>query len=171
MMAMIRNGYLWTCQYVGLSSTNGSYNGDQTGTNVNRSAVQWINFQVGTTNLSYNTCERIFDTTPTNPFWYYFPSLAVNCNGDMVMGYSGSSATNFISAYYSWRFSGSSTSTRPALICAGNTNYYDYRWGDYSATSLDPTDDWSVWTVQQYACRLPFGLPFATWIAELNRDP
>ncbi len=28
----------------------------------------------------------------------------VNCNGDMVVGYSGSSATQYIGAYYSWFF-------------------------------------------------------------------
>jgi hypothetical protein len=39
----------------------------------------------------------------------------------------------------------------PVPIQAGVTNYNDGRWGDYSATSLDPTDEWSFWTVQEYA--------------------
>jgi hypothetical protein len=34
--------------------------------------------------------------------------LIINCAGDMVMGFSGSSATNYIGAYYSWRLSSAS---------------------------------------------------------------
>jgi len=169
MTAVIRNGYLWTCQHVGLSGTTGVYAGSQTGTNVDRSAVQWVNFQVGTTNLTFNAYERVFDPATTNPFWYYFPSLMVTCNSDMVIGFSGSSANNYIGAYYTWLFSGANASTRPFTIQAGSTYFNNNRWGDYSATSLDP-DDWSIWTVQEYA--FPSGVyPWATWIIQLNRDP
>ena len=82
----------------------------------------------------------------------HFPSLKVNCNGDMVMGFSGSSSNNYIGAYYSWLFCGSSASTAPFTIRPG-TIYYGFgdRWGDYSYTSVDPADDWSFWTTQEYA--------------------
>jgi hypothetical protein len=40
MMATIRNGFLWTCQTVGLSGTNGTYLGDYSGMGVDRSAIQ-----------------------------------------------------------------------------------------------------------------------------------
>ena len=169
MTAVIRNGYLWTCQHVGLSRTN-YYSGDLTGTNVDRSGAQWLNFQVGSTSLVYNACERVYDSASINPVWYYFPSLMLNCNGDMLMGYSGSGATSFVGAYYSWFFAGSAASTKPALIQSGNVNYFDYRWGDYSATTLDPTDDWSIWTLQEYAWTNS-GWPWATWVFEVNRDP
>jgi len=46
----------------------------------------------------------------------YFPSLMVNCAGDMVMGFSGSSATNYISAYYTWRLNNGPTLDTPRLI-------------------------------------------------------
>jgi hypothetical protein len=172
MMAVIRNGYLWTCQHVGLSGTSGGYTGDQTGTNLDRSAAQWLNFQVGSTGLTYSASGRVFDPATTTPLWYYFPSLMVNCNGDMLMGYSGSSRTSYVGAYYSWLFSGSSLSTSPVLIQPGATNFPDVRWGDYSSTAVDPTDDWSIWTVQEYAFPTQqYTSPWATWIIQLNRDP
>ena len=172
MMAVVRNGYLWTCQHVGLSGTGGGYSGDQTGSTVDRSAAQWINFQVGTTGLTFNASERVFDPSPANPFWYYFPSLTVNCNGDMLMGYSGSSATNFVGAYYSWLFASTSASTKPALIQPGTTYFNGSLWGDYSCTSVDPTDDWLIWTIEEYAYPTgQFTFPWATWIIEPNRDP
>jgi len=174
MMAVIRNGYLWTCQHIGLSGTNGGYTGDQTGTSVDRSAAQWVNFQVGTTSLTYNASGRVYDPAPTNPFWYYFPSLMVNCTSDMVMGFSGSSPNNYIGAYYSWLFNGNLTASAPMTMQPGTIAYTSGdRWGDYSYTSLDPTDDWSFWTVQEYAdhTQNAYQNPWATWILELNRDP
>ena len=48
MMAVIRDGALWTCHHVGLSGTNGSYSGNATGTNVDRSAVQWLKLTTDT---------------------------------------------------------------------------------------------------------------------------
>ncbi len=77
----------------------------------------------------------------------------VNCAGDMVIGFSGSSAINYVGAYYSWRLNDGATPAMPRVIRNGLTSYTDPegRWGDYSATTLDPSDDWSFWTVQEYA--------------------
>ena len=74
----------------------------------------------------------------------------VNCAGDMVAGFSGSTATNYIGTFYTWRLSSGATLGQPVVIQAGTTNSVS-GWGDYSATTLDPTDDWSFWTVQEYA--------------------
>lgn len=158
MMATIRNGYLWTCHAVGLSGTNGTYAGDASGTNVDRSAIQWFKLQIepDEAGLTMSEYGRVFDSAATNPWWYHYPSLAVNCAGDMVLGFSGSSLTNYIGAFYTWRLAGGSTPERPLLIQAGTTNYNLplERWGDYSATTCDPADDWSFWTVQEYATPL-----------------
>ena len=151
---VIRNGFLWTCQAVGLNGTNGMYVGNETGTNVDRVGAQWLRLCVDTDagQLVYSTHGRVYDSTSTtNAHYYYFPSLMVNCAGDMVMGFSGSSATNYIGAYYTWRLSGGATLETPRVIRDGSIAFSDRHWGDYSATTLDPTDDWSFWTVQQYA--------------------
>ena len=153
--SIIRNGLLWTCQAIGLKGTNGTYVGDQFATNVDRTAAQWLRAKLDESGgLSYSAHGRVYDQRTSNPFFYYFPSLMVNCAGDMVIGFSGSNATNYIGAYYTWRLSDGTTLNPPRLIRAGLTNYIDFdngRWGDYSATTLDPTDDWSFWTVQEYA--------------------
>jgi hypothetical protein len=108
LMAVIRNGSLWTCQNVGLSGTNGIYSGDETGLAVDRSAVQWLHFQIDPVYgaMSYWSNGRIYDRSSSNPFWYYYPSVMVNCAGDAVIGFSGSSPANYIGAYYSWILSG-----------------------------------------------------------------
>lgn len=78
----------------------------------------------------------------------------VNCAGDMVAGFSGSGATNYISALYTWHLGNGVTLSQPRIFQAGTTNSIATRWGDFSATTLDPTDDWTFWTVQEYAAAL-----------------
>jgi hypothetical protein len=179
MMAVVRNGFLWTCHTVGLSGTNGVYVGNASGTNVNRSAMQWFKLEVGTngTGLTMSDHGRVYDPAPTSPWWYYFPSLAVSCAGDMVAGFSGSSATNYVSAFYTWRLSNGTTLGQPRLIQPGTIAVpVDFRWGEYSATTLDPTDDWSFWTVQEYATSWTnqFGSIVGRWgtvVAKIRPNP
>jgi hypothetical protein len=143
MMSVIRNGFVWTCHTIGLNGTNGVYSGDTFGTNVNRSAIQWLKLQIspeGSALTGYDHGRVVDSIHSTNAWWYHFPSLAVNCAGDMVAGFSGSSATNYIGAFYTWRLATGATLDEPRLIQPGTTNYNPDQFGDYSATTLDPTD-------------------------------
>ena len=178
--AVIRNGFMWVCHTMGLSGTNGTYTGDASGTNVDRSAVQWYKIKVNpdSSGLTLSEFGRVFDPAPTNGWWYYFPSLAVNCAGDMVMGFSGSSPTNYVSALYTWRLSNGSMPTLPRVYRAGTVPFTTGpgRWGDYSATTLDPADDWSFWTVQEHAqpqIRIPpqAQADWSTAIAQIRPNP
>lgn len=91
--------------------------------------------------------------------FYYYPSIAVNANSDIALGFSGSSATEFPGGYYTARLNSDPLgTTRPvALLKAGLAPYFktfggtSNRWGDYSATVVDPTDNLTFWTLQEYA--------------------
>jgi len=94
----------------------------------------------------------------------------------MVAGFSGSTPTNYIAAFYTWRLSSAATLDKPGLIQPGTITWKGNQWGDYSATTLDPTDDWSFWTVQEYAAPepLPSGAirnRWATAIARIRAGP
>ena len=139
--------------------------------------MQWLQFAISadSTTLTLADHGRVFDSSPSdNPFWYYMPSLAVNCAGDMVSGFSGSSATNYIGAFYSCRLSSSVTLNQPASIRAGTTSSFG-QWGDYSATMTDPADPWRFWTVQEYATpvQVPQGVKsgWGTIIAGIRPNP
>jgi len=99
----------------------------------------------------------------------------VNCTGDMVAGFSGSGLTNYISAFYTWQLNGGSMLDRPRAFQSATVKFAGTRWGDYSATRLDPNDDWSFWTVQQYAAQVqgPGGSvnKWATAIARIKAGP
>jgi len=113
---------------------------------------------------------KIYDTNHTdNPWWHYFPSLMVNCAGDMIAGFSGSTATNYMSALFHWRLSSGATNV-PTVVKAG-TYQTPSRAGDYSATTLDPTDDWTFWTVQQYGTNFGIAPSWGTFVTKIRPNP
>jgi hypothetical protein len=123
------------------------------------SAVQWLEidpvansaFQVG----------RIEDPTATDSsgFFYGFPSIAVNKLNDVLVGYSSFAETEYAGANYSFRGCGDTLNTmRDSVRYKAGAGKYEKaysgssnRWGDYSATWPDPSDDSTLWTLQEYA--------------------
>jgi hypothetical protein len=81
----------------------------------------------------------------------YYPSLAVNGNGDVVIAFTGSSPDHFPSAYAVVGYTNSGTTTfgSIALIARGNGAWTGNRWGDYSSTVVDPSDSTKFWTFQE----------------------
>jgi len=91
---------------------------------------------------------------------------------DLVAGFSGSSPSNYVGAFFASRLAGCSVSTAPMLIQAGGGYYSSSdHWGDYSRTLVDPNDDRSFWTVQEYADPAAFEFPWATWIVRIKPNP
>ena len=93
---------------------------------------------------------------------YYYPSIAVNARGDVVIGFtrSGSAAgTGYASAGAIVGTTTGSTTTfgTPMILKQGVGTYFvtfsgtENRWGDYSATSVDPADPSIFWTIQEWA--------------------
>ena len=91
--------------------------------------------------------------------FYAFPSIAVNKNDDVLLGFSSFADSEFASAQYTFRLATDPPNSMqtPNVLQAGKDCYdKDFttgrvRWGDYSATVVDPTDDTKMWTVQEYA--------------------
>jgi hypothetical protein len=90
---------------------------------------------------------------------YFYPSLAVNQQGNVVIGFNRSGANEFISSYAiaGSTQNGKTTFGDALLLKAGEATYFrDFgqgrnRWGDYSSTVIDPSDPFSFWTFQQVA--------------------
>jgi hypothetical protein len=109
-------------------------------------------------------------------FDYYYGSIAVNSKGCVVIGFSGSSADTFISAYAveGETILGSTTFTDAILLKAGTHSYdVDFsagrnRWGDYSATWIDPTNDNIFWTFQEWASDFSTVYNSDTWSTQIT---
>jgi hypothetical protein len=158
MMSVYRDGSLWTTHCVGVSG---------------RAAARWYEIDpVTRTVIQYGT---VADSV----LYYYFPSLMVNSVGDVAMGFSGSEPRQYVACYYTGRQAGDPAGemAAPQLLKAGEAPYEILdginrnRWGDYSYTTLDPIDQLTFWTIQEYAETPEPGNPYdswGTWIGELT---
>ena len=99
---------------------------------------------------------------PADTLYRFMPSLAVDRQGNMALGYSSSGATapNYPSIAYSGRLVGDAANTLPQtetqLINGGGSQTGICgsgacgRWGDYSSMSVDPLDDCTFWMTNEY---------------------
>ena len=89
---------------------------------------------------------------------FNYPSIAVNDFGDVVIGHSGGDPNTFISTFVTvgQTVAGVTTFDAPLLTKAGVSDYERLdgsgrnRWGDYSATVVDPDNELSFWTFQEF---------------------
>lgn len=87
-----------------------------------------------------------------------FPSIAVSAAGDVAVGFSAAGATVYPGAYYAARAASDPAGTmQSAVTVAAGTDYYyrafggpRNRWGDYSATVIDPAGT-TFWVFNKYA--------------------
>jgi hypothetical protein len=150
--AVFRNGHIYYAQTVGLPT--GLAPGAEA-----RTAVQWVELD---TSGNFVQGGRISDSTATSVnggHWYAFPSLSVNAANDVLVGFSEFQSNDFPDAGYAFRAGTDPANTMrdPVTLKEGEGAYFKTfgggrnRWGDYSSTQVDPSDDTSIWTVQEYA--------------------
>ena len=113
---------------------------------------------------------------------YYVASIAANTRGDIVVGYtrsgfiaSGNAGNTFPSSYASvGTLSGSTLAFgSPVVLRRGLTEFRGSeggaagtkRWGDYSATRLDPNDPGIFWTTQEFVSGAA-GTASTTWATQ-----
>jgi len=136
--AVLRNGNIWASQTVFLPAAAPS-----------RSAVNWWRLATNGDVVARGTIED-----PTSTFFYARSSIAVNRNDAALIGCSRFSATTLPSAVFS--FVGAAAAG-PVIFKDGESSYLktgfgtSNRWGDYSATCVDPINDLDFWTIQEYA--------------------
>ncbi len=160
--AVFRNGAVWYTQTVALPA----------GGSPTRTAAQWVALDRFGDDLNGGRIDDPTATATNGGKWYAYPSLAVNANSDVLLGFSEFSASEFPSAAYALRAGSDPAGTmRMPSVAKQGDGYYEKtfgaprnRWGDYSASQVDPVDDLSMWTVQEYAKPRIGGTSFwGTW--------
>ncbi|HWN10685.1 MAG TPA: DUF4214 domain-containing protein [Pyrinomonadaceae bacterium] len=159
MAAHIRAGRLWTSHSISVTSA-----GVGSGTDAQRrDAVRWYELIVPPTvgTPTVNQSGTIFDPAATVAAarQYFIPSVLVSGQGHAAFGYSTSGTPFRADAATNGRLVGDTLGTSGAvnIYTASSTAYNPpadpgspRRWGDYSFTSLDPLDDMTMWTIQEY---------------------
>jgi len=82
-------------------------------------------------------------------------SMAMDGNGNIALGYSTSSATDYPAIAFTGRHAGdplgSMTESEQTLHAGtGSQTSSSHRWGDYSTMSVDPADDCTFWYTTEY---------------------
>jgi hypothetical protein len=152
--AMIRNGHLWTAHHI--ETTNAGV-GSSSGTRISARWYDLINFKTGSTpslNQSGTIYSNALTTTRDKNFGY--PTITVNGQGHALMGFTTAGYYNYAQAGYTFRLSNATLGTMqiPDSNTVSTTSYNPgdgspHRWGDYSMTECDPTDDMSNSAMQQ----------------------
>ncbi len=101
-------------------------------------------------------------------------SIAMNAAGDIGLIYTASNGSSFPSIYYTGRkaVDAAGIMTMPeGTIQAGTASLSGtngYRWGDYSALNIDPSDNLTFWGTHEYVGTYGGNYPWATKIASFK---
>lgn len=128
--------------------------GGATPTAAGNSAIHWIVLDAA----SSAVLQEGLITDGAHDLWQ--PSIAANANGDVVIGYNKSGTDMNISSFAAvgHTVGGVLSFTDQVLLATSAVNNYTDgfstnpdRWGDFSATMVDPNDPFSFWTIQEVA--------------------
>jgi len=134
---------LWASQTVILNYPNGP------------TAVRWYQFNVSGGNFPATPVQQQSWNNSGDGLWRWMPSIAVDQNGNMAIGYSTSSATQEPSIRYAGRLAAdplNNLGQGEATMTAGggHQTHSSGRWGDYSMLTIDPADNLTFWHTNEY---------------------
>jgi subtilisin-like proprotein convertase family protein len=93
-------------------------------------------------------------TFAPDALYRWMGSAALDYLGNMAVGYSVSSTTNFPSIRYAGRLASDPTNGlfqgEANLLTGADAQTGASRWGDYSGLTVDPNDDTTFWYTQEY---------------------
>lgn len=133
-------------------------------------SVQYYIFDVNSNLLVDNAALGAID------YWYIYPAITVDNDHNIAITYSRTAKTEYIGSYFTTKLATDPPGTLEGsrVLQEGKGNYVvDYgsgrnRWGDYLAVFLDPTDEYNVWMLSEYAAGTN---QWGTWIGEIRMTP
>jgi len=181
--AHIRNGRLWTAHNIAVDATGVATSSDPD----RRDAARWyeLSVPVGFGTPTVIESGTIYDTAAfvSSARHYWIPSVAVSGQGHAAFGFSTAGASFYVDAATTGRLASDPLGTvnAPTLITASSTSYNPpgdpggsrgRRWGDYSFTSVDPGDDMTMWTIQEFCAGIgTYGVEVAKLVAPPPATP
>ena len=157
MNAVIRNNRLWTVQTIGLNNT-----GTSTGT-ITRNGLRW--YRIDLTNFNtivqrplYSTLFTRSSSNDFNQLNYFTSSINISGQGHLLFGCSTAGTNAYINALAAEKLLSDPVNTFRLMPYTVSTTAYNPNvmsvtgrpWGSYSYSSVDPCDDMTMWTIQEY---------------------
>ena len=150
--ARMHKGRLWAAHNLEVNSTGVA---DELG---GRIGSRWYEITNVTETPGLRQSGTLFDPNSTGPGNYWIPSCTMNGQGHMLLGCSVAWLNEHAEIAIAGRFTSDPLgSLQSPAVVQGSTSDYNiadnsnpHRWGDYSLTTIDPNDDMTFWTVQEY---------------------
>ena len=154
LQAVVRGGRLWTTHQVEVNASGVAASGG------GRNGVRWYEIQNLASTPSVRQSGTVFDGAASTPRSYFMGAIMPNGQGHVALGMTVGGATTRVNTAFTGRLATDPLNTMdaPTQYSANTSFAYNrqsapepaQRWGDYSYTSVDPTDDQTFWTLQQY---------------------
>ncbi len=157
LQSTFRNGVLWTCNNIFLPAA----------------APASCAAQVVAINTADGTALENIQTATSTTNMQAYPSITVNGTNEIFFGYSAFRNNSYVTSTISYRRNDGQgfffyyfKSGEDWYVKMDNQGRN--RWGDYSATFIDPEDDKTAWTIQEYArARVGTTSNWGTWWAKI----
>lgn len=156
----IRNGTLWTCHNtIGVNNT-----GSSSGT-LSRDAIRWYQINMSNPNqpavLQYGTLYNNTAANDSNELNYFVGSIMTSGQGHALVGSSVGGTNSYLNAVVAGHLATDSSGLVESPIAYTTSSsaynlswdlpiYGAHRWGDYSTISIDPADNMTMWSIQEY---------------------
>ncbi|MBI5876649.1 MAG: hypothetical protein HZB53_03285 [Chloroflexi bacterium] len=123
--------------------------------------LQWAQINVTGGTIATTPVQQQIYSNGGDALYRWIPSLAVDGNGNMAIGFSTSYTSSYPSLAYAGRLAADPLGTLgqgEATLFAGSASQITAcgsfpacpRWGDYSAMTIDPTDNCTFWYTNEY---------------------
>jgi hypothetical protein len=152
---MTADGHIWTAHGIAVNASGIATAGS------NRDGARWYELANVATAPTLAQSGTVFDSAASAPKFYWMPTVAVSGQGIMAIGGSTAGTNAHADAWYAARLPTDATGTTGAPTpYTQSTSAYNplgdpggtggRRWGDYSLTRVDPLDNQTLWTIQEY---------------------
>jgi len=127
-------------------------NNNQNGTGP--TAIRWYQFNVTGSTIPATPVQQQTFNNSADGLWRWMPSIAVDGQGNTSIGYSVSGFSMNPAIRYAGRLASDSLNLlaqgEAELIAGGGIQSGGGRWGDYSALSIDPSNNCTFWHTNEY---------------------
>lgn len=144
---------IWTAQNLAVTSAGIA---SSSGTGL-RNAVRWYELNVGSSLLTLKQSGTWFDNSATNPMGFWMGSIMASGQGHALAGATAAGTDKYANVIIAGRYNTQALGELNSSVFVTNyANTYNQesdekqRWGDYSQTVVDPSDNMTLWTFQEF---------------------
>ncbi len=159
---------LWTAHAIGVDQSGHFINGsDSDFVRQGRTGSRWYEINNIYTKPALNQLGTVNDEVAKSgrrASQYFNPSIAASGQGHAILGGTTDAFNEYLNVFVAGRYNSDAKGTLQRPVKATNTtaiyapylnfggfHIYIERWGDFSQTVVDPSDDQTIWTFQEYA--------------------